>query len=49
MYARLKCCDDRFVANPQYIFHALNWIKCFQVFLDYCLYESAGQDINVGV
>ena len=42
VYARLKCCDNRFVANPQYIFHTLNWIKCFQFFLDYCLYESAG-------
>ena len=27
MHATLKCCDDRFAANPQYIFHALNWIK----------------------
>ena len=27
MHARLKCCDDRFAANPQYIFHALDWIK----------------------
>ena len=25
--ARLKCCDDRFAANPQYIFHALDWIE----------------------
>ena len=23
VHARLKCCDDRFAANPQYIFHAL--------------------------
>ena len=21
------CCDDRFAANPQYIFHALDWIE----------------------
>ena len=27
VHARLKCCDDRFAANPQYIFHALDWIK----------------------
>ena len=27
MHARVKCCDDRFAANPQYIFHALDWIK----------------------
>ena len=24
LHARLKCCDDRFPANPQYIFHALD-------------------------
>ena len=22
-----RCCDDRFAANPQYIFHALDWIE----------------------
>ena len=27
MHARLKCCDDRFTANPQCKFHALDWIK----------------------
>ena len=27
MHARLKCCDDRFAANPKYIFHALGWIE----------------------
>ena len=27
MHTRLKCCDDRFASNPQYIFHALDWIK----------------------
>ena len=27
MHVRLKCCDDRFAANPQFIFHALDWIK----------------------
>ena len=27
MYARLKCCDHEFSANPQYIFHALEWIE----------------------
>ena len=25
--ARLKCCNDRFASNPQYIFHALDWIE----------------------
>ena len=27
MHARLKCCDDRFATNLQYIFHALDWIE----------------------
>ena len=27
MHARLKCCDDRFAANPQYLFHSLDCIK----------------------
>ena len=27
MLAGLKCCDDRFAANPQYIFYALDWIE----------------------
>ena len=27
VHTRLKCCDDRFAANPQYIFHALDWIE----------------------
>ena len=27
VHARLKCSDDRFTANPQYIFHALAWIE----------------------
>ena len=27
MHVRLKCCDDRFGANPQFIFHALDWIE----------------------
>ena len=27
VHARLKCCDDRFASNPEYIFHALDWIE----------------------
>ena len=27
VHARPKCCDDRFAANPQYIFHAFDWIE----------------------
>ena len=27
VHTRLKCCHDRFASNPQYIFHALDWIE----------------------
>ena len=27
VHVRLKCCDDRFASNSQYICHALNWIE----------------------
>ena len=27
LYTRLKYCDEIFAANPQYIFHALEWIE----------------------
>ena len=27
VHSRLKCCDDRFPSNSQYIFHALDWIQ----------------------
>ncbi len=27
VHARLKCCDDRFASNPQYIFQSLEWIE----------------------
>ena len=27
VHAGLKCCYYRFAANPQYIFHALDWIE----------------------
>ena len=27
VHAKLKCCDDRFAANPQYIFHTFDWIE----------------------
>ena len=27
MHDSLKCCDNRFTANPRYIFHALEWIE----------------------
>ena len=27
LHARLKCCDDGFATDPQYIFQALDWIE----------------------
>ena len=27
MHARLKCCDDRFASNSQYVLHAIDWIE----------------------
>ena len=27
MDTRLKCRDDRVAANPQYIFHVLDWME----------------------
>ena len=27
VHTSLKSCDDRFASNPQYIFHALDWIE----------------------
>ena len=27
VHARLKCCEDRFASNSQYIFYALDWIE----------------------
>ena len=27
VHARLKCCDDTFASNSQYIFHALDWVE----------------------
>ena len=27
VHTRLKCCDDRFASNPQFIFNALDWIE----------------------
>lgn len=27
MHVRSKCCDDRFTANPQYMFQTLDFIE----------------------
>ena len=27
VHARLKCCDDRFASNSQYVLHAIDWIE----------------------
>ena len=50
IHARLKCCDDRFASNPQYIFQALDWIERNAVassihFTERKLFQS---DIKVG-
>ena len=50
IHARLKCCDDRFASNPQYIFQALDWIERNAVassihFTELKLFQS---DIKVG-
>ena len=43
VHTRLKCCDDRFASNPQYIFHALDWIKRYAV-----VRKQFQSEINVG-
>ena len=50
MHARLKCCDDRFAANPQYIFRALDWIESNGVANLFCCAERKQFQnvINVG-
>ena len=50
VHARLKCCDDRFAANPQYIFHALDWIESNAVANLFCCAERKQFQsvINVG-
>ena len=50
VHARLKCCDDRFAANPQYIFRALDWIESNGVANLFCCAERKQFQnvINVG-
>ena len=50
VHARLKCCDDRFAANPQYIFRALDWIESNAVANLFCCAERKQFQnvINVG-
>ena len=50
VHARLKCCDDRFAANPKYIFRALDWMESNAVaHLFYCAERKQFQSvINVG-
>ena len=28
VHGRLKCCDNRFASNPQYIFQCFDWTEC---------------------
>ena len=48
MHARLKCCDDRFAANPQYIFHTLDWIQRNAVASSVHFVERKHSEFNVG-
>ena len=43
VHTRLKCCDDRFASSPQYIFHALDWIKRYAV-----VRKQFQSEINLG-
>ena len=50
VHARLKCCDDRFAANLQYIFHVLDWIEWNAVAssVHFAERKHFQSDINVG-
>ena len=50
VHARLKCCDDRFASNSQYIFHALDWIERNAVasFIHFAERKQFKSDISVG-
>ena len=51
VHARLKCCDDRFAANPQYIFHALEIVlkeMLLQAWFILLKGKEIESEINVG-
>ena len=50
IHARLKCCDSRFASNPQYIFHALDWIEKTAVnsSIHFMQRKQFQSDINAG-
>ena len=50
VHARPKCCDDRFAANPQYIFDALDWIERNAVAssVHFAEMKQIQSEINVG-
>ena len=50
IHARLKCSDDRFASNSQYIFHALDWIERNAVAssIHFTERKQFQSDINVG-
>ena len=50
MHARLKCCDGRFAANPQHIFHALDSIERITVAssVHFAERKQFQSEINVG-
>ena len=50
MLTRLKCCDNRFSTNPQYIFHLLDWIERHAVTssVHFAERKQFQSEINVG-
>ena len=50
VHARLKCCDGRFAANPQHIFHALDSIERITVAssVHFAERKQFQSEINVG-
>ena len=50
VHARLKCCDDRFASNPQYIFQCLDWIERTAIAssIHFAERKQYQRDINAG-
>ena len=49
VHTRLKCCDDRFAANPRYIFYALDWIERNPLASSFHFAERKQFQIEIGV
>ena len=50
MHVRLRCCGDRFAANPEYILHGLDCIKINDIASSVCFVERKQfqSEINIG-